>query len=199
MAISCTSCEASTSSEETSQVFKILPRIGMMAWKFLSRACFAEPPAESPSTINSSDSSKVCPTQSANLPGKAGPDTIFFRSTFFAAFKRRPALAITISANCIAMSEFWFNHKAKASLAIFSTIPDASRLDKRSLVWPENCGSWNFNDRIKFTPSQTSSAESFMLRGNKLRNSQNSRIASVTPERNPLTWVPPCAVGIKLT
>ena len=106
IAISCTSCDASTSSEDTSQVFKILPRIGMMAWKFLSRACLAEPPAESPSTINSSDSSRLCPTQSASLPGSAGPDTIRLRSTFLAAFKRRPALAIAISANCNAISEF---------------------------------------------------------------------------------------------
>ena len=148
MAMLCTSCEAKTSSEETSQVFKIFPRIGMIAWKFLSRACLAEPPAESPSTMNSSDSSKVCPTQSDSLPGKVGPATIFLRSTFFAAFRRRPAFEIAISANCMAISEFWFNHSAKASLAMFWTIPDASRLDKRSLVWPENCGSWNFNDKI---------------------------------------------------
>ena len=120
----------------------------MIAWKFLSRACLAEPPAESPSTINSSDSSRVCPTQSDNLPGSVGPATIFLRSTFLAAFKRRPALAITNSASCIATSEFWFNHKAKASLAMFCTTPDASRLERRSLVCPENCGSWNFSERI---------------------------------------------------
>ena len=78
----------------------------MIAWKFLSRACLAEPPAESPSTINNSDSSSVCPTQSDNFPGKVGPATIFLRSTFFAAFKRRPALAIIISASCMATSEF---------------------------------------------------------------------------------------------
>ena len=165
----------------------------------MSRACLALPPAESPSTINSSLSSRVKPTQSANFPGNAGPATIFLRSTFLAAFKRRPALAIAISASCVAISACWFNHNANASLAILSTIFEASRLERRSLVCPENCGSWNFKDRMKFTPSQTSSAESFILRGNKLRNSQNSRKASVTPERNPFTCVPPCAVGIKLT
>jgi hypothetical protein len=53
-AMSCTSCEESTSLESTSHVFRILPRSGMMAWNSRSRACFAEPPAESPSTRNSS-------------------------------------------------------------------------------------------------------------------------------------------------
>ena len=40
---------------------------------------------------------------------------------------------------------------------------------------------------------------SFIPRGKRLRSSQNSRKASSKPERNPLTWVPPWAVGIKLT
>ncbi len=52
--MSCTSCDASSSAGSTSQVFRILPRSGMTAWNSRSRACFAEPPAESPSTRNSS-------------------------------------------------------------------------------------------------------------------------------------------------
>ena len=36
-------------------------------------------------------------------------------------------------------------------------------------------------------------------RGSRLRNSQNSRMASSRPVRMPLTWVPPRAVGIRLT
>ena len=43
------------------------------------------------------------------------------------------------------------------------------------------------------------SAESFNPRGSKLRNSQNSLSDSTKPVRRPLTWVPPCGVGIRLT
>ena len=54
MLMLCTSCDCSTSRVSDSQVFRILPRSGMMAWMTRSRACLAEPPAESPSTRNSS-------------------------------------------------------------------------------------------------------------------------------------------------
>ena len=58
--MSCTSCDARTSVRgSTSQVFRILPRSGMIAWNSRSRACLAEPPAESPSTRNSSVRSGV--------------------------------------------------------------------------------------------------------------------------------------------
>ena len=94
--MSCTSCDASISDGSTSHVFRILPRSGITAWNSRLRACFAEPPAESPSTRNSSDVGS-CFAQSASLPGNAGP-VIFLRSTFFAACIRRCALSIANSA-----------------------------------------------------------------------------------------------------
>ena len=45
----------------------------MIAWVSRSRACFAEPPAESPSTRNSSDSSGCWQVQSASLPRQGRP------------------------------------------------------------------------------------------------------------------------------
>ena len=45
----------------------------MIAWNDLSLACFAEPPAESPSTKNNSVLSSSLLLQSASFPGKAGP------------------------------------------------------------------------------------------------------------------------------
>jgi len=47
----------------------------------------AEPPAESPSTIKSSDASGESLEQSANLPGNVGPPVGFFLCTllFFLA------------------------------------------------------------------------------------------------------------------
>ena len=50
--------------------FRIFPRSGSTAWVLLLRPCLAEPPAESPSTMNSSDSSRSVDLQSASFPGK---------------------------------------------------------------------------------------------------------------------------------
>ncbi len=47
----------------------ILPRSGRIACVLRSRPCFAEPPAESPSTTNSSASAGSRTEQSASLPG----------------------------------------------------------------------------------------------------------------------------------
>ena len=52
--MSCTSCDDRISPDSTSHVFRILPRSGITAWNSRSRACLAEPPAESPSTRKSS-------------------------------------------------------------------------------------------------------------------------------------------------
>ena len=49
---------------------RILPRRGSTAWVRLLRPCLAEPPARSPSTMNSSDSSRSVDLQSASLPGR---------------------------------------------------------------------------------------------------------------------------------
>src|SRR5438046_34680 len=48
---------------------RILPLRGRMAWKRRSRPCLAEPPAESPSTMNSSLWAGSFSEQSASLPG----------------------------------------------------------------------------------------------------------------------------------
>ena len=48
----------------------ILPRSGSTACVLRSRPCFAEPPAESPSTMNSSASAGSRTVQSASLPGR---------------------------------------------------------------------------------------------------------------------------------
>lgn len=50
---------ARTLSIEAFSTFRILPRIGRIAWKLRSRAVFAEPPAESPSTIKISHSDRI--------------------------------------------------------------------------------------------------------------------------------------------
>src|SRR5437667_6577 len=59
--------------------FRILPRMGRMAWKRRSRPCFADPPAESPSTMYSSHSSGLSQAQSASLPGSEPPSRMVLR------------------------------------------------------------------------------------------------------------------------
>ena len=77
--------------------FKILPRIGKMAWCSRLRPDLAEPPAESPSTINNSFIDGSFDEQSANLPGRfeiSSPD--FLRVTSRARFAAMRALEAKI-------------------------------------------------------------------------------------------------------
>ncbi len=82
MLMLCTSWDCSTSRVSASHVFRIFPRSGMMACVVRSRACLADPPAESPSTRNSSLRAGSWLTQSASLPGSAGPATMRLRAIF---------------------------------------------------------------------------------------------------------------------
>src|SRR3990167_1087550 len=93
----------------------------------------------------------------------------------------------------------WFNHKLKASFTMPDTKLAHSREERRSLVCPENCGSCSFTEIICAQQSQLSSGVNLIPRGNKLRNSQNSRKASDMPCRKPETCVPPNGVGTRLT
>ena len=61
--------------------FRILPRSGRIAWNRRSRPCLAEPPAESPSTMNSSLRAGSRSWQSASLPGRDSPSSAPLRMT----------------------------------------------------------------------------------------------------------------------
>ena len=58
---------------------RILPRIGSSAWYSLLRASFAVPSAESPSTMNSSDSATSFERQSASFAGSDEDSRAFLR------------------------------------------------------------------------------------------------------------------------
>ena len=197
--MSCTSCEVRIWPGATSQVFRILPRSGITAWNSRSRACLADPPAESPSTRNSSDRSGSSETQSASFPGRVGPAAAFLRTTAFAARARALARAITCSASRSPVSVCWLSQRLSSSFTTPETKAAHSREESRSLVWPVNCGSTIFTERTYRHVSHTSSGASFTPRGRRLRNSQYSRSASVRPDRRPFTCVPPWGVGIRLT
>ena len=65
---------------------RILPRIGRIAWVRGSRASTAVPPAESPSTMNSSLSSALLLEQSFSLSGMPAPDSAVLRRMALRAF-----------------------------------------------------------------------------------------------------------------
>src|SRR3970040_1677014 len=64
------SCEESILSIRAFSTFRIFPFKGRIAWYRRSRACFAEPPAESPSTRKSSHRAGSVSWQSASFPGE---------------------------------------------------------------------------------------------------------------------------------
>ena len=66
--------------------FIIFPLKGKIAWLYLSLPCFAEPPAESPSTIKISHSSAFLEVQSANFPGSEPTSNTDFLNTNSLAF-----------------------------------------------------------------------------------------------------------------
>ena len=74
-----------------------LPRSGKIACVLRSRPCLAVPPAESPSTRNTSEKAGSRSEQSANLPGIEAPSSTPFRRMTSRAFRA----ASRASAACI--------------------------------------------------------------------------------------------------
>ncbi|MCY1294832.1 hypothetical protein D9M70_441470 [compost metagenome] len=84
---------------------RILPRSGRIAWLARLRACFADPPAESPSTMKSSAPSAVFCEQSASLPGKRSLRTAVLRLTSFSLRRRtRSSARSTTQSSSLAAS-----------------------------------------------------------------------------------------------
>ena len=122
---------------------RILPRSGRIAWKRRSRPCFAEPPAESPSTMYSSLRAGSRSWQSASLPGSDSPSRAPLRMTRSRALRaasraraavrhfsmiRRPSPGFS--------SRYW----ARLSVTAVWTWPLTSALPSFAFVWPSNCG-----------------------------------------------------------
>ena len=187
------------SSLSKSHVFKIFPLKGIIAWKDLSLACFAEPPAESPSTRNNSVLFKSSLLQSESLPGRAGPLKVFFLSTVFEALALAWAEIIANSAIFSPSSVCLLNHILSTSLVELLTNDICSFESSLSFVWPANCGFCIFDEITKIALLITSSALSFKPLGRSFLISQNSFIESSKPDLNPFRWDPPWAVGIKFT
>ena len=140
--------------------FKILPRIGRIAWNSRFRPDFADPPAESPSTIKSSVSCGLFEEQSANLPGKleiSSPDFLRVTSRARLAATRAFAAKIPFSTIFLAICGFSKRKSEKASLKSRLVILTTSEFPSLVLVCPSNCGLGCLTEITAVKPSRTSS------------------------------------------
>ena len=118
MTRSASSLFSSTLASATDSVFSTLPRSGRTACRSRSRPCFAEPPAESPSTMKSSVSSRSLLEQSLSLPGSVSrPLVAVLRDTAADAARdaSRARAARTMRATiCSATVRFELSHCSSA-------------------------------------------------------------------------------------
>ena len=128
-------------------VLSILPLKGSIAWFFLFRPCFAEPPAESPSTIKISESLGSFSWQSANLPGRFVISKAVFllvSSLAFLAASRASAAFWIFWTIILATDGFSSNQEVSLSFIKPSTTGLTSDETNLSLVCEENFGSWTY-------------------------------------------------------
>ena len=129
--------------------FNILPLSGRIAWVTLSRPCLAEPPAESPSTMKSSELLGAFSWQSANLPGSDDVSNTFFllvSSLAFLAASLALAASIIFDTNFFASPGVCSSQALNCSEIIFSTTGLTSDETNLSFVCDENLGSGTLTD-----------------------------------------------------
>ena len=124
------------------------------------RASLAEPPAELPSTMNSSDSRGSRDEQSASLPGRPAPS----RADLRRVRSRAPWAAMRARAACIDFCTIWLasrgfssSHSVSFSLVVRSASERMVTLPSLALVCPSNCGSRRRTEMMAVRPSRMSS------------------------------------------
>ena len=131
-------------SKRARSTLRILPRSGSTAWNARLRPCLAEPPAESPSTMNSSDFAGSRSWQSASLPGSDEMSSAPLRrvsSRALRAASRAAAASTTLPTMTLASDGCSSNQYCSASLTTASTTGRTSDETSLSLVCDENFGS----------------------------------------------------------
>ena len=138
----------------TRSTLRILPRSGRIAWNSRLRPPLALPPAESPSTMKSSDLAGSFSWQSASLPGSEETLSGFLRvsSRAFRAASRAAAAWITLLTITLASPGCSSNQACSASLITFSTTGRTSEETSLSLVCEENFGSGTFTESTAVKP-----------------------------------------------
>ena len=144
-------------------VFITLPRRGNIAWNFLSLPCFAEPPAESPSTRKSSFLFLFLDCAGVNFPDRARSFLLFvlpFLASSLAFLAASLAILLFSDLSKISVATFLFSSKKNCnfSLTIVSTTVRARGVPSLPFVWPSNCKSASgiFKLIIAVNPSLTS-------------------------------------------
>ena len=125
-----------------------------------SRALTAEPPAESPSTMNSSASAGSLTEQSASLPGSAefsSADLRRVRSRALRAAARARAASTLLRITRRASWGFSSRNSDSRAYTTECTKPCIPGLPSLVLVWPSNCGSVSLAEITAVRPSRTSS------------------------------------------
>jgi hypothetical protein len=131
------------------------------------------------------------------LAGQGGALGDLLATTCFSVF-RRASRGRSPAARSACRPRRAGSATAKGVVHRASMKPAAWREDRRSLVWPLNCGSVIFSDSTKLTRSHTSRRELHAAR------QQVAEIAELAQRdgqarTQPLTCVPPWMVGIRLT
>ena len=138
--------------------FKILPRIGKIAWKLRSRAVFAEPPAESPSTMKISQMDASLLSQFANFPLESKENFCFTKrlvlalSSFLRILAARSAQEIT----AFRVSKFLSKNNWISSPVTFWVTFAASWLSNFVFVCPSKRGSGCLMETTADIPFRTS-------------------------------------------
>ena len=129
---------ASTRSIRVFSTLRIFPRIGKIACVRGSRPWPAEPPAESPSTINTSHSEGSLLEQSFNFPGKlllpSKPLRLRAKSRALRAANRAVAACKDLRAMSLPCAGFFSNQAASSSFTTFCTNALASVFPSLVLV-----------------------------------------------------------------
>ncbi len=155
-----TSSEEIILSKRAFSTFKILPFNGKIACVRRSRPCLAEPPAESPSTKNSSERAGSFSWQSANFPGRPAISNVVLRRVISRALRAASlALAASIILPTIVLAICGFSNKNSCSFSFIvdSTSGFTSEDTSLSLVCEENFGSGTLTDNTAVSPSRASS------------------------------------------
>ncbi len=196
-----TSADDSILSKRARSTFRILPFKGRIACVRRSLPCFADPPAESPSTMNNSDRAGSFSWQSASLPGSPATSSAPLRRVISRAFRAasRAREASMIFATMIFASCGCSSRKSSSRLDnAASTIPLISEDTSLSLVCEENLGSGTLTDSTAVRPSRASSpvvVALFLLPTSLSIYVFSVRVSAL---RKPARCVPPSRCGMLL-
>ena len=177
--------------------FKIFPRIGRIAWKLRSRAVLAEPPAESPSTINISHLEASLLSQFASFPLES-KENFCFVSRFVFAFSSVLRIFAAFSAQestVFKVSRFLSKNSWISSPVTFAVIREASWLSSFVLVCPSKRGSGCLMEITAVIPLRTSAPVKFASFSFKIPSWRAYWFITVVKiVLNPVIWVPPSAL-----